>query len=273
MMQETEAIFYSNLMRESCTVVIGRTVLFFGGYSKSRQISQITRLGLMRIGTLPFALQQGICLIMGNQIFLGFPGTEQLPKKSLWTRLSDKSFKYCYQKFFQARTWRFSTKLKRGSNTMGANSSNMTKKQLWLQENRRRWWSRSIYRNCRGNNMQWVRWMALIDFSASRPYLSEKIYLYSVSFICFFRDVSCSRIYVKIQVNSSIELRPVGQNGLVDRESMTKLRLVWQKIVGHQLSLKKWNFRATTNPFKMDFNVHHFRRNSNDSGRRFRALA
>ena len=83
MMQETEAIFYSNLMRESCTVVIGGTVLFFGGYSKSRQISQITRLGLIRIGTLPFALQQGTCLIMGNQLFLGFPGTDQLTKKQL----------------------------------------------------------------------------------------------------------------------------------------------------------------------------------------------
>ena len=70
MMADTEAIFHINSgIRSPCTVVIGQTALFLGG---SDQISQLTPLGVMRIGTLPFSLNAGTCLIMGRQLFLGF---------------------------------------------------------------------------------------------------------------------------------------------------------------------------------------------------------
>ena len=74
MMPETEAKFYT--MKYSCTVVIGKTVLFLGGMYEQRQISQVTPLGLIRMGTLPFTLNEGTCLVMGSQLFLGFGGTE-----------------------------------------------------------------------------------------------------------------------------------------------------------------------------------------------------
>ena len=67
----------------SCTVVIGETVFFFGGWFEEHQISQLTSLGLIRIGTLPFALVRGTCLVMGNQLFLGFDDNNG---KSCWSR-------------------------------------------------------------------------------------------------------------------------------------------------------------------------------------------
>ena len=72
MMPQTEAIFDSFGYKYSCTVVIGKTVLFLGGFYENRQISQVTPLGLIRIGILPFALDGGTCLVMGSQLFLGF---------------------------------------------------------------------------------------------------------------------------------------------------------------------------------------------------------
>ena len=70
MRPETEAAFDET--KYSCTVVIGETVLFLGGDYLKRQISQLTPLGLIRIGTLPFTLDGGTCLVMGSQLFLGF---------------------------------------------------------------------------------------------------------------------------------------------------------------------------------------------------------
>ena len=83
MMPDVEAQFgdstvHGNSFREysgkqSCTVVIGETVIFLGaGRSKIDQISQLTSLGLKRIGTLPFPLRFGACLVMGSHLFLGF---------------------------------------------------------------------------------------------------------------------------------------------------------------------------------------------------------
>ena len=78
MMPETEAID-----DVSCTVVIGKAVLFFGGMYQTRQISQLTALGLIRIGTLPFAFYWGTCLVKDSEVFLGFPMWQ--PKKC-WSR-------------------------------------------------------------------------------------------------------------------------------------------------------------------------------------------
>ena len=84
MMAETEAIFSdSHGYRYSCTVLIGETVLFFGGMYEKHQISQLTPAGLIRIGTLPFAFTNGACLVMGNQIFLGFGESNE---KNCWSR-------------------------------------------------------------------------------------------------------------------------------------------------------------------------------------------
>ena len=83
MMPETEAIFFNNGDQFSCTVVIGRAVLFFGGEVQSRQISQLNPLGLIRIGTLPFAFNYGMCLVMGSQLFLGFTWAHE---NSCWSR-------------------------------------------------------------------------------------------------------------------------------------------------------------------------------------------
>ena len=85
MLPETEATFDSlhlsfggqQVLKESfklysCTVVIGKTVLFFGGFYQPNQISQLTPLGLVRTGTLPFALLEGICLATEYRLILGF---------------------------------------------------------------------------------------------------------------------------------------------------------------------------------------------------------
>ena len=85
LMKDTEALFTVPDRRYSCAVVIGATVLFFGGLIETSQISQITPLGLMRIGTLPFRLQEGSCLVMGSQLFLGF---ESISDRICWSRLS-----------------------------------------------------------------------------------------------------------------------------------------------------------------------------------------
>ena len=82
MMPETEA----NLNRSdkfTCSVLIGKTVLFLGGWFRNNQISQLNPLGLMRIGTLPFVFYQGTCLVIAAKIFLGF---EYLDTKSCWSR-------------------------------------------------------------------------------------------------------------------------------------------------------------------------------------------
>ena len=86
MLPETEADLledYNSGLRKSCTVLIGETVLFFGGDAQTSQISQLTPLGLMRIGTLPFGLEEGACLVMGRQLFLGFG---RMNKKTCWSR-------------------------------------------------------------------------------------------------------------------------------------------------------------------------------------------
>ena len=83
MMLETEAIFDSRGYKYSCTVVIGKTVLFLGGHNEDRQISQLTPIGLIRIGTLPFTLDRGTCLVMDSQLFLGF---ESYNSNICWTR-------------------------------------------------------------------------------------------------------------------------------------------------------------------------------------------
>ena len=83
MMLETEALFYYNFGKRSCTVVIGETVLFIGGHYEDRQISQLSPLGLIRIGTLPFSFISGTCLVMDNLIFLGFP---DIHRSNCWSR-------------------------------------------------------------------------------------------------------------------------------------------------------------------------------------------
>ena len=79
MMPETEALYDycepwpKEGSKNSCTVVIDKAVLFLGGYYEQRQISQLTPLGLIRIGTLPFNNYiQGTCLVMDTHLFLGF---------------------------------------------------------------------------------------------------------------------------------------------------------------------------------------------------------
>ena len=73
MLPETEALFDAATGdKYSCSVVIGEAVLFFGGRYQKRQISQLSPFGIIRIGTLPFTLESGICLVMGSQLFLGF---------------------------------------------------------------------------------------------------------------------------------------------------------------------------------------------------------
>ena len=93
MMPETEAIWDASDGRVSdigrgiklsCTVVIGETVLFFGGWMQLQQISQLTPLGLIRIGTLPFSLEFGTCLVMDSQVFLGFTRSQN---RRCWSRL------------------------------------------------------------------------------------------------------------------------------------------------------------------------------------------
>lgn len=81
MMPETEAKFDSE--RKSCTVVIGKAVLFLGGLRQPRQISQLTPFGLIRIETLPFPIVAGTCLVMGSQLFLGFSHSNP---RSCWSR-------------------------------------------------------------------------------------------------------------------------------------------------------------------------------------------
>ena len=81
---ETEAIFHEDI-KYSCTAVIGKAVLFFGGERQYRQISQLTPLGLLRIGTLSFRFDLGTCLVMNNQLFLGFIFGQD---KNCWSRLA-----------------------------------------------------------------------------------------------------------------------------------------------------------------------------------------
>ena len=81
MMPDTEATI-ENETKHSCTVVIGEAVLLLGGLVQDRQISQLTPLGLVRIGTLPFSFYVGSCLVMDSQLFLGFPSYET----SCWSR-------------------------------------------------------------------------------------------------------------------------------------------------------------------------------------------
>ena len=97
LMQETEAMrfevtysMYLNVYRTvsfgtvSCTVVIGQSVLFFGGMYEKNQISQLSPLGLIRIGTLPFLFMNGACLVMDSLLFLGFVHPDNT--KTCWSR-------------------------------------------------------------------------------------------------------------------------------------------------------------------------------------------
>ena len=89
MMSETEAFFqiYDTTMVPSCAAVIGKTVLFFGGINLFNQISQLTPLGLIRIGSLPFFFRKGTCIVMGSRIYLGFGDSYDLDDyKSCWSR-------------------------------------------------------------------------------------------------------------------------------------------------------------------------------------------
>ena len=83
MMPQTDATTCIGCVYHSCTVVIGATVLFLGGAVQANQISQLTPLGLTRIGTLAFPLNAGTCLVMGSQLFLGF---DLFNQKSCWSR-------------------------------------------------------------------------------------------------------------------------------------------------------------------------------------------
>ena len=85
MMPDTEALVTNYEKKYSCTVVIGETVLFFGGEPLSRQISQLTPIGLFRIGTLPFAFERGTCLVTDSQLMLGF---DWYHRNSCWSRLA-----------------------------------------------------------------------------------------------------------------------------------------------------------------------------------------
>ena len=71
LLENTEARFRAEV-QASCAVVLGETVLFLGGAIQDTQIRQITPLGIMRIGTLPFGLNHGTCLVIENHIFFGF---------------------------------------------------------------------------------------------------------------------------------------------------------------------------------------------------------
>ena len=74
----------------SCSVVIRKTVLFLGGFLDRSQISQLTPVGLIRIGTLPFTFFWGTCHVIGRKLFLGF---EVLRIKSCWSRYSALNYR------------------------------------------------------------------------------------------------------------------------------------------------------------------------------------
>ena len=67
---DTEAMFDAS-GRYSCVVSVGESVLFFGGW-KLNQISQLTSRGLRRVGTLPFLLSRGTCIVQDDKLFVGF---------------------------------------------------------------------------------------------------------------------------------------------------------------------------------------------------------
>ena len=95
MMPNTEAI-YSSFNKYSCIVVLGQTVLFLFGNHESSQISQLTPLGLMRIGTLPFAIRTGTCLAMDSHVFIGFGAyTHERTARTCWSRLTSLTFEIC----------------------------------------------------------------------------------------------------------------------------------------------------------------------------------
>ena len=75
-MRDAEAMLLQGhnriVQRQSCTVVVRETVLFLGGIIQANQISSLTPLGLMRIGTLPFFFTKGTCLVIGRQLYFGF---------------------------------------------------------------------------------------------------------------------------------------------------------------------------------------------------------
>ena len=82
-MPETELSFKIDGGANSCTVVLGKTVLFIGGSGEPNQISQLYPVGLIRIGTLPFSMCEGTCLVMNQQLFLGFG---YYNRRSGWSR-------------------------------------------------------------------------------------------------------------------------------------------------------------------------------------------
>ena len=90
--KDTEAEFDNNVGQYSCTVTIGETFLFFGGYTVLYQISQLTPRGLRRMGSLPFKLTNGLCVVKSPEIFLGFGETSQ---NRCWSRLCNISNNPC----------------------------------------------------------------------------------------------------------------------------------------------------------------------------------
>ena len=168
MMPDTEAWFHPN-GKYSCTVVAGQTVLFLGGHmdgDQFNQISQLTPLGLVRIGTLPFEFYLGICLVMGRQLFLGF---EFSNRRTCWSRLTILNSFIC-KIVILARIWSFSTEVKQNLTTIWANSWNTTTKYWWLEGPpiggyqregiTGRQLRRLIYHNYHGRNILWVRWIS-----------------------------------------------------------------------------------------------------------------
>ena len=55
-----------------CPLLIGDTVVLFGGRDEPTQIAQLYPWGLRRVGTLPFKFQPGRCLSWNNAIYLCF---------------------------------------------------------------------------------------------------------------------------------------------------------------------------------------------------------
>ena len=89
---DAEAL-YMSYVKLSCMVTIGESVLFFGGCTYHNQISQLTPRGLIRIGTLPFAVLGARCLVKGKDVYLGFANplnNFEQSSKLCWQRLLHK---------------------------------------------------------------------------------------------------------------------------------------------------------------------------------------
>ena len=127
---------FNDFVKSSCTVVIGKSVFFFGGWWQDSQISQLTPLGLVRIGTLPFTLVAGNCIVIDNEIFLGSGFYNQ---KTCWSRSAVLNSGLNIN-LILAQIWPFSKKAKHYTSTgQGSLSDTMTR--FWrLEDLRRRRW-------------------------------------------------------------------------------------------------------------------------------------